>query len=84
MSDIKFSTEETETIVRKIQLYFREELDQEIGRFDAEFLLDFFAEEVGAYFYNRGLLDAQVVIESRLEGIRDALYEIEKPTEFSR
>ena len=43
MSEIKFSTEETESIVRKIQLYFREELDQEIGRFDAEFLLDFFA-----------------------------------------
>lgn len=84
MSEIKFSTEETESIVRKIQLYFREELDQEIGRFDAEFLLDFFAEEVGAYFYNRGLLDAQVVIESRLEGIRDALYEIEKPTEFTK
>ena len=84
MSEIKFSTEETESIVRKIQLYFREELDQEIGRFDAEFLLDFFAEEVGAYFYNRGLLDAQVVIESRLEGIRDAPYEIEKPTEFTK
>ncbi|MCB1686712.1 MAG: DUF2164 domain-containing protein [Pseudomonadales bacterium] len=84
MSEIKFSKEETEIVVRKIQLYFREELDQEIGRFDAEFLLDFFAEEVGAYFYNRGLVDAQVVIESRLEGIRDALYEIEKPTEFTK
>ena len=84
MSEIKFSKEETEIVVRKIQLYFREELDQEIGRFDAEFLLDFFAEEVGTYFYNRGLVDAQVVIESRLEGIRDALYEIEKPTEFTK
>ena len=84
MSEIKFSKEEAEVVVRKIQLYFREELEQEIGRFDAEFLLDFFAEEVGAYFYNRGLLDAQVVIESRLDGIRDALFEIEKPTEFTR
>ncbi|MCF5942772.1 DUF2164 domain-containing protein, partial [Xanthomonas perforans] len=37
------------------QLYFTEELKQQIGRFDAEFLLDFFTEEVGAYFYNRGI-----------------------------
>nr|WP_233449279.1 DUF2164 family protein [Xanthomonas perforans] len=30
-------------------------MKQQIGRFDAEFLLDFFTEEVGAYFYNRGI-----------------------------
>ena len=51
---------------------------------DAEFLLDFFAEEVGAYFYNRGLYDARAVVEQQVEAIGDALYEIEKPTEFSR
>jgi uncharacterized protein (DUF2164 family) len=84
MSEIKFSKAETELLVKKIQLYFREELNQEIGRFDAEFLLDFFTDEVGAYFYNRGVLDAQAVIDERLEGIKDALYAIEKPTEFSR
>ena len=84
MSEIEFSREEKEAISRKIQAYFREELQQDIGQFDAEFLLDFFAREVGAYFYNRGLYDAQAVLESRLENIGEAIYEIEKPTDFAR
>lgn len=84
MSKIEFSKEEKEFIIGRIQLYFREELDQNIGKFDAEFLLDFFSEEVGAYYYNRGLYDAQTILESKLETITDAIYEIEKPTQFSR
>jgi len=84
MSKIEFSKEEKEVITRKIQSYFAKELDQEMGQFDAEFLLDFFSEEVGAYYYNRGLYDAQTILESKLESITVAIYEIEKPTEFMR
>ena len=71
-------------VVRKIQLYFSEELDQKIGQFDASFLLDFVAEEIGPYFYNRGLYDARAVMESRLESIDEALYDIEMPTDLTR
>jgi uncharacterized protein (DUF2164 family) len=84
MSQIEFTKEETDIICRKIQLYFHEELEQEIGQFDAGFLLDFFAGEIGPYFYNRGLHDAQSILESRLENIGEAIYEIEKPTQFVR
>ena len=84
MAEIEFTREEKEAIGRKIQLYFREELEQEIGQFDAEFLLDFFAEEIGGFFYNRGLYDAQAVLEGRLEDVRDAIFEIEKPTSYVR
>lgn len=84
MSTIEFSKNEKDIIAKKIQLYFSEELDREIGQFDAIFLLDFFSEEIGPYFYNRGLYDAQVVLEERIETIKDALYEIEKPTQFIR
>jgi uncharacterized protein (DUF2164 family) len=84
MTKIEFSKQEKDVIVGKIKLYFREKLNQDIGSFDAEFLLDFFAEEVGAYFYNRGLYDARAVLEARLESIDEAIYEIEKPTEFTR
>ncbi|MGH1470482.1 MAG: DUF2164 domain-containing protein [Cellvibrionaceae bacterium] len=79
MSEIRFSKEEKEAIARKIQLYFKEELDQNIGNFDAEFLLDFFAEEIGPFFYNRGLYDAQAILEKKVGDITDAFYEIEKP-----
>ncbi len=84
MSDIEFTKEEKEIITRKIQLYFTEELDQEIGQFDAQFLLDFFSEEIGPYFYNRGLYDSQTILQSKMESITDAIYELEKITEFRR
>lgn len=50
MPDIQFSAAEKAVIVGKIKRYFADELKQEIGRFDAEFLLDFFAGEIGAHF----------------------------------
>ncbi len=84
MAEISFSDDEKAVIARKIQMYFSEELDQDLGRFDAEFLLDFFAEEIGPFFYNRGVYDAQAVLESRFEELKDSLYEIEKPTNYVR
>lgn len=83
MSNIEFSKQEKEVIVTKIKGYFNQEMDQELGQFDTEFLLDFFSQEIGSYYYNRGLHDAQALIESRLVDIADAIYEIEKPTELS-
>lgn len=83
MSTIKFSKTETEQLVTKIQQYFEKELDQDLGQFDAEFLLEFFSKEVGVYFYNRGLFDAKAVISDKLEHvsemIQEGIGEIEKP-----
>lgn len=31
-------------------MYLSEELDKEIGQFDAQFLLDFISEEMGPYY----------------------------------
>ncbi len=82
MPEIKFSIDEKNILIGKIQRYFEDQLDHEIGQFDADFLLDFFAKEVGAFYYNRGLHDAQTVLESKLDTISDAIYEIEQPTSF--
>lgn len=76
--------EEKAAIVRKIQLYFAEELKQEIGGFDAEFLLDFFADEIGSYFYNRGLYDSQAILSAKLDDLSEAIYQLERPTELRR
>ena len=84
MSQIAFSKDEKEIIVRKIQLYFSEELKQKIGQFDAEFLLDFFSQEVGAFFYNRGLYDAQAALSAKLDDMQDAIYQLEQHTDFKR
>lgn len=84
MSDIKFSSEEKALIVGKLQRYFSEELKQQIGRFDAEFLIDFISEEIGGYYYNRGVYDAQTVVAVRLEDIGDQLFQLERRTDFKR
>jgi uncharacterized protein (DUF2164 family) len=84
MAKIEFNKDEKEVLTRKIQLYFNQELNQQIGQFDAEFLLDFFTEEVGAFYYNRGLMDAQIVIQDRVERIADAIFELEKPALINR
>ena len=84
MSEIKFSKEEIEVISLKIQNYFREELDQEIGQFEVQFLLVFLAKEIGPYFYNRGLYDAQAILLNRMDNITEAIYDIEKVTKFRK
>jgi len=84
MAGIKFTEDEKAAIVRKLQRYFAEELKQDIGRFDAEFLLDFFSAEVGAYFYNRGLHDAQAILASKLDDLGESIYQLERPTELRK
>lgn len=78
---IEFSREEKDALVAKIRDYFDKELDQDIGQFEAEFLLDFFSDEVGNYFYNRGLYDAQAILDSRMEHLTEAIAELEKPVD---
>ncbi|MGB5165893.1 MAG: DUF2164 domain-containing protein [Woeseiaceae bacterium] len=81
MPKIEFSKDEKAELVQKIQLYFSEELEQEIGQFPAEFLLEFFTNEVGPYYYNRGLFDAQAILEKKLDSIAEVIYELEIPTD---
>lgn len=83
MSEIEFTQEEKNVLVHKLKHYLDQELDFQVGQFDAEFLLDFFSKEIGVYHYNRGLKDAQDVFKSKVESITDAIYELEIPTEFS-
>jgi len=66
---IEFNKEEKEILVEKLKSYFESELNQEIGQFDAEFLIDFISNNLGSYYYNRGLQDAQIAIRSKLDDI---------------
>ena len=81
MAEITFTSDEKDVLANKIKSYFLKELDTEIGQFEALFLLDFFTKEIGGYYYNRGLYDAQAALENRLETISEAIYELEKPTD---
>lgn len=76
--DIKIDKNQKQEMISKLQRYFDDELKQELGQFDADFLLDFFGRELGKFYYNQGLNDARTVLQAKLEDIDDALYEIEK------
>ena len=82
MAVIKFSVEQKQALVQQIKKYFDNELHQEIGDFDAEFLLDFFSEKVGGYYYNQGLNDARALLDDKLDTITESFYELEKITDF--
>lgn len=84
MARIEFSKDERTQMVSKLQKYFSDEMDQTLGQFEAEFLLDFIAKELGAFYYNRGLLDAQAVLAQRVELIVEAIDELEQPTSFMK
>ena len=78
MPVVEFSKEEKALITQKLQRYVATELGFEMGSFDAEFLLDFVSKELGCYFYNRGLYDAQTVVNARFEEMAEAIVVLEK------
>ncbi|CCN48613.1 conserved hypothetical protein [Vibrio nigripulchritudo MADA3029] len=78
MTDIKIERDKKNELVEELQRYLIDELDTEVGQFEAEFLLDFFVEKAGPAIYNQALMDARAVIERKVADIDDELYGIEK------
>ena len=78
MKKLKFEKEERAAIVGKIQRYFVDELDSQIGAIPAEQLLNFFSETVGAFYYNQGLADAQAVFARAVDAVGDEIYGLEQ------
>ncbi|MFK7864734.1 MAG: DUF2164 domain-containing protein [Pseudohongiellaceae bacterium] len=79
MSEISLDEESKKEIIAKLKDYFDQELNQQLGGFEAEFLLDFFGKNAGAYYYNQGLRDALKAVETKLEEFTDLVYQLEKP-----
>ncbi|MBB4234381.1 DUF2164 domain-containing protein [Rhizobium esperanzae] len=77
MKKIEFSKEEKAELVSRIRAYFDRELDP-IGALPSEFLLDFFTEEIGPHFYNRGLRDAQAALLARMEDVAEDIDLLER------
>ncbi|MDP6653389.1 MAG: DUF2164 domain-containing protein [Gammaproteobacteria bacterium] len=78
MAEIELDPNTKQEIVGRIQQYMLDELQLEIGGFDAEFLLDYFAEQMGCYYYNQGLADALKAFENKVEEFSDVIFQLEK------
>ena len=77
--EIELDKERKERIVRAIQGYFAEKLDQEIGHLAAELLLEFFVRQVGPAIYNQAVKDAQAFLQDKLMDLDGVLYQPEEP-----
>ncbi|WIY68391.1 DUF2164 domain-containing protein [Aquidulcibacter paucihalophilus] len=78
MKPIQFSREETADITAKLRGYFRDELEMDLAALPAELLLDFLGREIGPFFYNRAVYDAQAVVAKKAEDINEALAGLER------
>lgn len=78
MSNIELTRDEKTKIAERLQRYCENDLDIELGQFDAEFIVDHIAQSLGITVYNQALSDAQKVIEAKIMDINDELYQLEK------
>lgn len=78
MTAIELKPELREALAEKLKKYLDEELGIELGGFDAQFLLDYFSEQLGCYYYNQGLADALTAFEGKLEEVGELIYELEQ------
>lgn len=78
MKPIQFSREELAAIAGKLRPYFRDEFDVDLRDLPAEMLVDFLAREIGPFFYNRALYDAQAVVAKKAEDIAEAIAGLER------
>ena len=79
---INISRRNKDKIIQDLQEWFQENLDQEIGNLDAEFLTDFFTENVGGLYYNQALKDVHTLIYEKTESLADSIYDLTKDTLF--
>ncbi len=72
---------ERRQLVDQIQEFFYEERDEEIGIIAAEEVLEFFLNNLGALFYNKGLDDARSFFNRKMGDLDidyDMLYQGEE------
>jgi len=74
-----FSREMKDELIQRIKEYFTSELDQDLGNFEAEFLLDFFSENIGPHYYNQAIRDVQKHLSGYVDTLNERIDELEKP-----
>ena len=77
---INISRKNKDKITQDLQEWLRENLEQEIGNLDAEFLLDYFTENFGGFYYNQALSDVHSLIAEKTESLADRIYDLMKET----
>jgi uncharacterized protein (DUF2164 family) len=75
---ITFDKDERAALIGRLQRYFADEMEQSLGNIPAEQLLNFFTAEIGPYYYNQALSDAQAAMSRAVDGFNDLIYDLEQ------
>ena len=59
--------EQKQTAATKIRDYIYENFDTEIGNMQSDFFLDFITENIGAYYYNKGIADSMAFLTDKTD-----------------
>ena len=74
---IEISKESRADAVESIKRYFRENMEDNIGDFAANGLLDYFLQELGPVAYNKAVADVQERLQMRVTDLNGEVYENE-------
>lgn len=74
LSEIKLGPEAEKEMLRATKEFFLNERDEELSDFQAAVLLDFMVRQIGPYFYNQAVAEAQALMTKKVE----ELYGLEK------
>lgn len=69
MQRVELSKQQKKSAIQEIKEYFAKERDEEIGDLAAEILLDFFAEKIGPYYYNKAISDVQKYMSEKVDDL---------------
>lgn len=78
---VKFTKEQKDRMISRTQEFFANERGEDIGELAAENFLHFITKEIGPFYYNQALRDAQKAVDQRMLAIEEDLLSLERPTE---
>lgn len=74
LEDYNLKQNQKKEYIDRIIAFFKEERGEDIGMLAAEIVLDFFLSDIGKVIYNKGIEDAYVFMNDKLQDI----YALEK------
>jgi uncharacterized protein (DUF2164 family) len=74
---IEISMETRQELIKSIERYFEENMEEKIGNIAAGALLGFFLDELGPVVYNKAVMDVQERIQARVAEVDIDVHEEE-------
>ncbi len=66
---ISMETQERDVYIKKIQDFYYNEKDEEIGIIAASEILDFFLEDLGIEIYNKAVMESKKFLNKKLDDL---------------